>query len=407
MGPGLARMLDMITKAPADTMLVDRFLVLASDIPEFDRAEATLKLARALTGDLPRRSLEIAWMVYKSGLKDSEALQVVCDALEKINRPNKAQLIRAELRRIANMKISPEARGKARQTIEDQVTTTLAGSGDVPVSDTAEVTRSELLPLIVDELHDVQKSSQINSDQEPPPKDSAVDQSKADEPVKHSGKITFLDPVDAAKVARISRAANSEVSDGIPEAIPPKEPSRHLSGVRAENDLSIATRFSVRRDGATPNSSSETKYSAHRSALTLEERRQRLQELVKAEEWESVLEMLSHSFSDAKDVWLLELFEKGQLSRIDVRFAGWWVDILTAVKQERRAFRFILKKLSQEPHLAWARALWPKILVIVSNLDLEPIHWREGDGVLALREKVAGLAPRGGCYWVSGNPKAS
>ena len=133
-------------------------------------------------------------MVYKSGLKDSEALQVVCDALEKINRPNKAQLIRAELRRIANMKISPEARGKARQTIEDQVTTTLAGSGDVPVSDTAEVTRSELLPLIVDELQDVQKSSQINSDQEPLPKDSAVDQSKGDEPVKHSGKITFLDP---------------------------------------------------------------------------------------------------------------------------------------------------------------------------------------------------------------------
>jgi hypothetical protein len=134
--------------------------------------------------------------------------------------------------------------------------------------------------------------------------------------------------------------------------------------------------------------------------MTPDERRQRLKDLVKAEEWESVLELLSHSFVDANDRTLLEVFEQNKLSRIDVRFAGWWVDLLTASKQERRALRFMLQKLADEPHLAWARMFWPKVPALVEGLDLEPFEWRESDGVSALRTKIAGLRPRGGVYVV-------
>ncbi len=387
MGPGLARMLDMIIKTPSDTMLVDRFLVLASDIPELERADATLKLARSLLPLQPRRSLEIAWMVYKSGLKDIDALHIICDALEKIERPNKAQLIRVEIRRIGNLQISAEARQRSRQTIEDHVSTTLSGGPDAFTAEAAEITRSELLPVARD------ADAVAKSDHEISPTDVVAE----DQQLK---AVSGESPVDMARIVRISRVARGDMSEGIPEAIPPKEPSRHLAGIDAEHAASVATRYSVRREGSTPNFTPETGHSAYRRGMTADERRQRLKDLVKAQEWESVLELLNHSFADASDRTLLHVFEQNNLSKIDIRFAGWWVDILTQSHQERRALRFILQKLAEEPHLAWARMFWPKVPLLIERLDLEPIDWRESDGVSELRAKISGLRPCGGVYVV-------
>jgi hypothetical protein len=368
MGPGLARMLDMIIKTPADTMLVDRFLVLASDIPESERVDATLKLAKALSDKQPRRALEVAWMLYKSGLKDSEALQLICDLLEAVNRSEKAQLIRAEMRRLADLKISAEARLEARKTIENHVNTTLAERGWVSFSFDAEVTRTDQLPAA-----------------------PALEQASG-----------YHDDVSPARSKMIVAAPESlaEFSEGIPEPIPPKEPSRHLSVLNSDNPKSTSTRYSIRRGASEENPTSTTGYSAHRRGMTIEEKRQRLKDMVAAEEWGSVLELLDHSFTSADDPILLKVFEEGRLARIDVRFAGWWVDILIASKQERRALRFMLQKLADEPHVSWAREFWPKVCVISECLHLEPVQWQERDGVSELRTKIASLRPRGGCYVV-------
>ena len=73
-GPGLARLLDIIKSNPTDTVLVDRFLVLAADTPEYERVDAVLRLGGALIQTAPRRAIEVSWMVYKSGLRDMRSI---------------------------------------------------------------------------------------------------------------------------------------------------------------------------------------------------------------------------------------------------------------------------------------------------------------------------------------------
>ena len=98
---------------------------------------------------------------------------------------------------------------------------------------------------------------------------------------------------------------------------------------------------------------------------------------------------------------LMIIFEKHNLQRIDIRFAGRWIDILVAGGQERRALRYIQQKLIEEESLTWARVCWPKIQTIRNRLELTHFDWRESDGVRALRQRVNELRPKLFCYLVA------
>jgi hypothetical protein len=196
----------------------------------------------------------------------------------------------------------------------------------------------------------------------------------------------------AATDGSVARPSVEAPGAGIPEAIPAKEESRHAM-------LSV-NQTSRSRQGSAMQEESKSRILRPRSMST-DDRVRRLSDLIVAEEWESFLELLGHSFPTAEEPRLLKLFETHKLHRIDIRFASWWIDILIVARQERRALRFILQQLNDEPHLAWARMVWPKIKIMRESLNLTDFDWRESDGVAALRDGICGMNHRLGCYWVT------
>jgi hypothetical protein len=412
-GPGLARLLDIIKSNPADTILVDRFLVLAADTPEYERAEAVLRLGRALIQDAPRKAIEVSWMVYKSSLRDMESLAVIGDALDRLGKNEKADRIRLEARRLASGKLSDDDKSVSRITIEEHVTMVLSGGAD-PVAKTSgpsvsdfvgEPTKSNFLPLAHFDLESTPPTNENLVIKPFQVKDSKLDMASATVLLPSENKAPDKPPAGDKAVAVMPSSVNQVSAEGsvarvsvaapgagIPEAIPAKEESRHV--MLSLNQTSRSRQGSAIRENA-------QSHLIRPRSMTPDERMRRLTDLIAAEEWESFLELLGHSYPTAEDPRLLKLFETQKLYRIDIRFASWWIDILIVARQERRALRFILQQLNDEPHLAWARMVWPKVKIMRESLNLSDFDWRESDGVAALRDRICGMNHRLGCYWVT------
>ena len=379
MGPGLAKILELIDANPADSMLVDRYLILASDIPEHERVDATIQLASSLLKRNPRRALEVAWMLYKSSLRDMDSLELISQALDDLGKSNKAAIIRSEMKRINNDQLSDDVKRLARLTIEEHVTNTILGRDNGVQWNPNENTQSQQISF-----------AEFNLDGSVPKQEPLVSSFVETQQIDSLIDDLRLEPAPARFVQTPKQEANASVARvsaatpgaGIPEAIPPKEPSKHSIGMfsRVVNHVTEHNEASFR---------------------PIEESRKRLKSLVAAEKWDGVYNLLQEAFSTADDKILLSLFQQHKLAQIDLRYAEFWIDILIAAKQERRALRYILQKLNEEPHLAWARMVYPKIKIIRESLDLTSFEWHEADGVSALRDNTAKMRPRLGCYWAS------
>jgi hypothetical protein len=379
MGPGLAKILELIDANPADSMLVDRYLILASDIPEHERVDATIQLASSLLKRNPRRALEVAWMLYKSSLRDMDSLELISQALDDLDKSNKAAIIRSEMKRINNDQLSDDVKRLARLTIEEHVTNTILGRDNGVQWNPNENTQSQQISF-----------AEFNLDGSVPKQEPLVSSFVETQQIDSLIDDLRLEPAPARFVQTPKQEANASVARvsaatpgaGIPEAIPPKEPSKHSIGMfsRVVNHVTEHNEASFR---------------------PIEESRKRLKSLVAAEKWDGVYNLLQEAFSTADDKILLSLFQQHKLAQIDLRYAGFWIDILIAAKQERRALRYILQKLNEEPHLAWARMVYPKIKIIRESLDLTSFEWHEAEGVSALRDNTAKMRPRLGCYWAS------
>ncbi len=410
MSPGLMRMLQLIDINTNDSMLVDRFLVLAADMPEHEKLEATLKLARTLLKKAPRKAMDVAWMVYNSSLRDGESLDLIAEAFEKLGKRAKADVIRSELKRINNANLSPEVRNLARLTVEEHVTTTLAEKIQDPdqkipiavdLSSDSPMATLNLESLLAPQPSAVPADPLIASKETPkvsilpasPQQTILIEPSP--KPLSALPKSAQVTPVldlndrDASKVDSVALP-----SAGLPAAIPPKEPSKVMVDVKSKNVKKLSSSQTRASQAGIPLESSTT-------MIAFEKRFPRLEELAADENWERLLHLMQEWFPHADDPELLGLFERFGLERIDIRFAELWVEILIAAQHERRAIRYMVTRLSEEPHLAWARMFLPKIQKIVSRMDLMPVDWRESEGVLTLRDRIAQAKPRFGCYWAA------
>ncbi len=182
--------------------------------------------------------------------------------------------------------------------------------------------------------------------------------------------------------ARISVSSNA---DGIPARILPPD---SVQQSRAKIGI-LAPASSPRREEVYKYNLDEEK-----------DVKEQFNRLVTNEDWEGVLEKLGEAMALTTDVqFLLNVFERKKLEKIDIRFAKWWIDILLAARHERRALRYIQQKLIDEESLIWARMTFPKIQMIRSRLDLSQLEWRESDGVASLRKIIFELRPKLQCYW--------
>jgi hypothetical protein len=403
------RMLQLIDINTNDSMLVDRFLVLAADMPEHEKLEATLKLARTLLKKAPRKAMDVAWMVYNSSLRDGESLSLIAEAFEKLGKTGKAEVIRSELKRINNTNLSPEVRNMARLTVEEHVTTTLAEKiQDLPLEASNDNAPAASLPMPSLNLEsllapqakglDAEKSAKIDGKEQADKRLSQNTTLLDRQPVAHPTTpkpletVAHLDLDEKSSSLRVDSVALP--SAGLPAAIPPKEPSKVILDGKTKNykkQIQDQTQASVAR----------TSVESSTTMIDSDQRWPRLRELAANESWERLLGLMQDWYPDGEHPELLGFFERHALERIDIRFAEFWINILIAAHQERRAIRYIVTKLSEEPHLAWARMVMPKIQKIVSLMDLMPVEWRESEGVLTLRDRVSQAKPRFGCYWAA------
>lgn len=116
---GLSRILDLIRVNPHDSLLVDRFLILASDLHEDDRADVTLSLSEALLRKSPRRAVELAHMVYKVRPFETEPIELMVEGLENLGRYGKATVLRQHLEKVKRAKETNP--GEVQKAVEDSV----------------------------------------------------------------------------------------------------------------------------------------------------------------------------------------------------------------------------------------------------------------------------------------------
>lgn len=448
MGPGLVKILNLIKAKPSETMLIDRFLVLASDLGEYERVDATLKLATSLILAQPRRAIEVAWMTYKSGNKTRECLEIIVGALEKLERFEKVAAIKNELLKTDSLLVTEEVKDLAKITIEEHIANVVSGAADPEISrqnhidsfkSSSEETSSfklqsspvvdlghiDIAPVMQFKIPDV-ASDPLLPTSEARNRVTEIDSRNQrkmfsltqESPLVDGGERVEAGIQEPQKIDSIVRISFNEPNEGIPEAIPPKESSQ-LSSKFMED----AARLNHKKPKSDPLKSDDREgYSDSNQARAKKKRKDYLSVdsdeskdesvisekslfdsfvvAISREDWERVLEDVERYIKLYGGEKLLAYFENRKLYQIDLRFSSAWVDLLLRTQQERRALRFLIQKLSEEPQLAWAKMVWSKIPSITDALDLTPIHWREAEGVAVLRNKLATQTTRLGCYFI-------
>ena len=556
MDPGLARLLELINSNPADTLLVDRYLVLAADLGEDPRADATLGLARALIAKNPRRAIELAHMVYQARPAATPAIEIMIEAFESLGRYGKATVLRYELEKMRGERVSPvsnlEVSASLAAAVDDSMFTLerelqFIGTEpseskflmDMPELQEISVEPEKPAPQIPDKkyeapvlssgidelvfsapvlprlrnqeltvthnprplLADVKKKAPETSvpfsfemepvpamqqkqkvadaptpilepgfvpEQPEPPKQIVVPVSSPKpapkpEPIAQSApapilKLDLSNPPSDEVSSRSKKPAVPAAKNGaepkkyegrlpgIPEAIPrdesqrasipvqhkpkkelPKEPSpiRDLALVaelfdfywkqglydegrkildRAQDSASGEAWYRARRAlleradkfaGEHPtkiepqaaiqpvvgDSAKEVKGAAASAPLTMTMARARMRELIKGQDWEALWHLMERYFSDRPDSDVMRIAREAQVYKVDLRFTGWWMDMLIADGRALYALSFAVSLMREQPHIAWARMAYARIPTILKKLRLRRITWREQDGV--------------------------
>ena len=406
MAPGLLRMLDLIKSSPANDRLVDRYLILVADLKPAERADATLKLAETLIRIAPKRALDIAWGLFKGGTKEEESLEIIALALETLGKPARAALVRSETQRLKVAPLAYEVSQPLRKSVEESISAAVSGDNGDLSAKLGEVTKGHKPILTEADVAaspdiKIEKVAEIQFDlggHTPPPQTVLIQNQTSPERAFSSvpPQDQLVQTRDSNPVAHresVARVSAAMPGAGIPEAIPPKEPSRHSMAL-----LEKKPAISIQRSQADLLESNTDPYSMESMAPA--DLKQRFKELLASENWEILISFLNESSTHWHDPILLDVFPKKRLQMLDVRFAAAWIDILTGARQERRALRFMIHCLIEEPHLAWARMIWSKIKPIQKSLNLNEFDWRESEGVTVLRSQIEQLRPRTRCYCV-------
>ena len=85
---------------------------------------------------------------------------------------------------------------------------------------------------------------------------------------------------------------------------------------------------------------------------------------------------------------MIQVFREMNLSRIDFRYMGWWLDALMFDRRPRYALVLMIDLLREQPHMSLAKMLVPRIQNALQILGFFRIEWLEIEGILALLRKL-------------------
>lgn len=437
MHPGLLRILELIRANPQDTLLVDRFLILASDLQELDRVDATLGLSEALLRRNPRRAIELAHMVYKVRPGEPQSLELMVEGLENLGRYGKATVLRQQLEKVRKARETNPVR--ARDAMTESVRTVdqelrflerehegsgndeseTAGDdiaanvddhkGDVsaapdeatpkatmtssPIQLDLESTALIVVPKHSDRPRDGDakpknlKKSVVKSPQVKPARDFFdLTPSLLDAGVLEAASLVPKEPISkpvtdqpspaSAQSMRVGRAKPA-LQDGIPRIedsdILGQDEMRAAQRQAARERLSGAKTFAT---GGRFDFSDETAAVMH------------FQRLIAEQNWEAARQVLMQQWPRGESVAVLKIFKEQSLFDIDVQFFEWWIDALIHDRRPRKALLEVRRSLQSHPHMLFAQRLYPKLLNLWALLKMRPIVWREQEGVMVLLRQL-------------------
>lgn len=438
---GLVRLLDLIRVNPQDTLLVDRFLILASDLEERSRVDATLGLSEALLRKNPRRAIELAHMVYRAKPGETQPIELMVEGLENLGRYGKATVLRAELEKVRKaQQAEPDS---SREVTEASVMTIdkelkfLAGIEVAPPAMAQMDQPHEENPKAVDLLPAAMRSDDARPRKPPPPPSIPVfnpfqygaapssdgvgpkfdvpvagnpvptvifaDSDKA-EPMKHDGgpprlQRTSISRFDGegtgahldlnSRATRNSQAnpvrLNSQVADGVPvfhDIVPDVDDEEAAVIEDHGRPQSIAYHPQVHAGPSSARRSVEDQ--AQVEQLVME----RVEALLRAQHWDDAWEMIQEHWPKADNPKVLAMFREQNLARIDFRFMGWWLDALVVDRRPRYALMLMIELLREQPHMSLAKVLIDRIQSTLKRLGFQEVMWSESEGILTLLRKL-------------------
>ena len=408
MAPGLRKILDLIKATPNDQRLLSRYVSLANELSDAERCEAIIEAAGVLATKAPQAAIELAWGLFKSGKLEQEALVTMASAMESLGKSGKAAAIRVDAIRLTSHPVGSKENEDARRRIDtaiglsqqksksqfsvDGVTKTnnnFAGENANPPSQPVQIKPST--PLKAEPLVSEPPAVPAKVQKVPVAAHAEPDATAMPPGVKKTTAQTAPQfDLDAASNAAEVLPRSTEA--GIPEAIPPKEPSNHSKAFlsrMARTQSSIASRDpGIKNSKMGPLPSPQDQDACHRYVKALAE----------ANRWDDILAFIYEGFEGLNNPFLIVLFETHSFSKIDIQFFAAWLDVLIANQHERRALRLCLQILNDEPQLSWAKMILPRIETITGRLCLQEMHWREAEGVAALRKKISRLQPKSLIY---------
>lgn len=453
MHAGLERILDLIRVNPQDTLLVDRFLILAADLHEEDRASVTLGLSEVLLRKNPRRSIELAHMVYKAKPGEPQPLQIMVEGLENLGRYGKATVLRQHLEKVKRAKATSP--GSVKKAVEDSM-----------------VAIDRELLLLAQPLEKVQKAPA------PPPPKLELAPQKLPEPPQISAvpgpALAFSEPMpprssfsaqnlgqtvtqmpffnsEESRVSVLSLDDDDSTSGNHPAVnqkpavlfeIAP-EAAQAVKADLGETDISVARpAFDVllRSESLSINpkarSYDEGAYVAEllpyrqgipsmvpasaevgrerdeenynqNSILEAEPRQDNtsavpisyggrdradaLRQMITDKNWEGVWALLRTHWPHGASGDVYQIAREARLYRIDVNFMTWWLECLLLDRRPRQVLALASQLLREQPHIAVAKAVYLPVRASGAALGLNTLNWREEDGVLNLLKQLSVL----------------
>lgn len=441
MHAGLVRLLDLIRVNPQDTLLVDRFLILASDLEERSRVDATLGLSEALLRKNPRRAIELAHMVYKAQPGATQPIELMVEGLENLGRYGKATVLRAELEKVRKaQQAEPESSRNVTEasvmTIEKELKF-LAGIEISPPANPQIDQHHEEIQKSVDLLPAQMSSDELHLQRKPP-----APPIPAFNPLQYSAGPAFAEP--APEIASQNHQATNptvifdedpqgakpQLQEGLPSKLQrtsvsqfdADEPALKLGlNYRAtQNSRAVPGRRGSHVAPGVPIFQDVPEVEDEESAVIEHQHRpepvamrprvaavpqavpisyddrtlieqlvvERLDALLNAHQWDDAWELIQEHWPKADNQRVLSLFREKNLARIDFRFMGWWLDALVFDRRPRFALQLMIELLREQPHLSLAKMLIDRIQNTLKILGFHEVKWVESEGILALLRKL-------------------
>jgi hypothetical protein len=418
MHAGLLRILDLIRADPKDTLLIDRFLILAADLQEDEKIKATLGLSEVLIAKNPRRAIELAHMVYSAVPGEIQSLELMIDGLEILGRFGKATVLREHLLKVRNaIETNPglvkSLVGEGVEAIDRELS--LLGGAQIQTPPKPKIVEAAApvvppsvasnpenfmlpgIPLKPDRLSesDVFKIS-------PLPRLELPDEAELE--VQIQSEIPYEQPAldldDKLTKGRTHITQNSHGRDISADLLRDGTPSMELIN---EIKLEAPEEQSVSQGGESlhgvpsvmfPDGPESNTYESPVQTTEINDfgsskvAQQSLEEIfsrcLQMKMWDDAWAIIEANWPRGTTEGVYEIARMADLYKVDVKFHGWWIDCLNADSRPRQAVFLILQTLKESPYIGYARSLYPKIQASLINLGLGELTWDEAEGVAAL-----------------------